>query len=224
MTRVLILEDFQQTREWLAELVGKAFPQCQIDEAATLRQAEKLIGEQDYYLALVDLNLPDGSGIELIKRLAESNKETFIVVATIYDDDKHVFDALKAGANGYLLKEQSAQELISKLQGITRGEPPITATVARKLLRFFQQREQAEKAPATDAKLHNLSRRELEVLQLVAKGYSRKEIAEILNITSNTTAGYIKNAYQKLNISSKTEAVMEASKLGLVNLDSSSLE
>lgn len=161
--------------------------------------------------------MPDGSGIDLVREISQNSPDTYCVIATIYDDDDHLFAALQAGAQGYLLKEQPKGELLKRLQGILLGEPPLSPAVARRVLRHFQ--KEVQNNPKQSTKLSN---RETEVLTLIAKGLNRTDIAELLGITSNTAAGYIKTIYQKLNISSRAEATLEASRMGLVrseNLD-----
>ena len=179
---------------------------------STMSAARKELEQTRFNLAIVDLNLPDGSGIELLKELNQKNADTYCVVATIYDDDDHLFSALQAGAQGYLLKEQPKVELLKRLQGIINGEPPLSPAIARRVLRHFNQQ-----TPNTNTgTISNLSDRETEVLTLLAKGLNRTEIAKLLGITNNTTSGYIKSIYQKLGVSSRAEATLEASRMGLV--------
>ncbi len=212
MQSALILEDHNDTRLWLTQLVEKAFAGTAVTAVATLAAARQALQQQRYNLAVIDINLPDGSGIELVREIDAATPETYCVMATIYDDDDHLFSALQAGAQGYLLKEQPEQELLARLQGILRGEPPLSPAVARRVLRHFRRRLD-DKNPSEQ---NILSNRESEVLTLIAKGMNRGEIAALLGITSNTAAGYIKNIYQKLNVSSRAEATLQASRMGLV--------
>ncbi len=132
---------------------------------------------------------------------------SYIVVYTIYDDDRHVFNALRAGANGYLVKEHSQQELTEMLRGVLNGQPPLSPAIAQHILDSFHTPQQGNVG---------LTSRESEVLTLLAKGYNRKEIAEVLKLTSNTISWYIKQIYQKLDIHSRAEATLEALRMGLV--------
>lgn len=208
MHSVLIVDDHSYARSLLREIVQKIFEHAKIEEAATLLQARQLIAQQNYNLALVDISLPDGSGIDLVKDIISSDAQTYIVMATIYDDDQHLFDSLRAGANGYLLKDLSQDELESQISGIIRGNPPLSSSIARRLLAHFNDTRQLLK--------HDLTPRETDVLTLIGRGFTRKEVANQLNISANTAAEHIQNIYQKLNINSRAEAALEACRLGLI--------
>lgn len=181
-------------------------------EAETIGEAKVILEGNIVNLALLDINLPDGSGIDLARDITATSNDTYIVMTTIFDDDKHLFAALQAGAKGYLLKEQPRTQLIQHIQGILKGEPPLSPSIARRILTYFQD------APVQKSD-SCLSKREEEVLTLAAKGYKTKEISKMLEISLNTTAGYLKSIYKKLNISSRAEATLEATKLGLVKPD-----
>jgi len=213
MQTVLILEDHGDTRKWLTELVEQAFDGISVTAVSTLDAARNKVHENRYNLAIIDVNLPDGSGIELVGEISAMAPDTYCVIATIFDDDDHLFAALQAGAQGYLLKEQPKEQLLQRLQGILNGEPPLSPAIARRVLRYF--RKQMSASPDI-----GLSERETEVLTLIAKGMNRTDIARLLGISSNTAAGYVKTIYQKLNISSRAEATLEASRRGLVGGDS----
>jgi len=131
-------------------------------------------------------------------------------VVTIFDDNDHVFPALQAGARGYLLKDQTREHFIMRLRNIADGEPPLSPSISRRLLEHFEQ----QAAPAPDTTLTN---REKEVLQLISKGFTLPKVASMLDISRNTAAGYVKSIYRKLNISTRAEAAMEASRIGLIS-------
>lgn len=210
MQRVLIVEDHRETRQWLAEICREAFATTVIDEADTLARAQRLLDDIVPSLALVDLSLPDGSGMAILHRLCRDHPETYPVVTTIFDDDRHLFSALRAGASGYLLKDQPRSSMVAGLLGITRGQPPLSPGVARRMLRYFQQEATASGATTP------LSEREEEVLGLLAKGLGRVEIAELLGVSVNTAATHTKTIYRKLNVSGRAEATLEAARLGIV--------
>jgi DNA-binding NarL/FixJ family response regulator len=226
MQNILILEDFADTRIWLCEVLHEAFTDIEISEAATIEQARKLISNQGFDLALIDLNLPDGNGIDIIKEISAKTPTTYCVVATIFDDDQHLFDALQAGAQGYLLKEQPKDQFIKNLSGLLHGEPPLSPPIARKILRHFQTSGQAHAIEQMPTKVQtitardsvNLSAREEEILTLVAKGFKRNEIGPMLEISPHTVATHLKTIYSKLNVTSRAEATMEALRMGLVKL------
>ena len=137
MQSVLVLEDHPETREWLIDILKQAFTEVKIAEASSQAQAFKHLDEQKFDLALIDLNLPDGNGVDTIRRISKESPNTYCVVATIFDDDDYLFPALEAGAQGYLLKEQTSEEFIHSLQGIIKGEPPISPSIARKMIQHF---------------------------------------------------------------------------------------
>lgn len=226
MQNILILEDFADTRIWLCEVLHEAFTNIEITEAATVQQAREILGKNVFDLALIDLNLPDGSGIDIIKEISTKTPTTYCVVATIFDDDQHLFDALQAGAQGYLLKEQPKNQFIKNLSGLLHGEPPLSPPIARKILRHFQSSGQAHAIEEMPTKVQtttargsvNLSAREEEILTLVAKGFKRNEIGPMLEISPHTVATHLKTIYSKLNVTSRAEATMEALRMGLVKL------
>ena len=116
MQNVLILEDHPETREWLTNIIQQAFVEVKLFEASSLAQARKIINENQLDLALIDLNLPDGNGVEIISEISQKSPNTYCVVATIFDDDNYLFPALEAGAQGYLLKEQTTDEFTFHIQ------------------------------------------------------------------------------------------------------------
>jgi len=207
---VLLLEDHDDTRQWLHELLLEAFDRAHIDEAASLAQARRHLARQNFQLAIIDLHLPDGNGIDILKQLTAERPDTFCVVATIFDDDQHIIPAIQAGAQGYLLKEQPKEKLLSHLQGIVRGEPPLSPPVARRILKHFRR-------PPSQETNSGLTRRETDILTMIAKGLNRAEIGKLMDISPNTVATHIGTIYNKLNISSRAEATMEAVRMGLVH-------
>lgn len=207
----LIVEDLPEARAWLTTALDEAFPGIQITTATTLADARQALRTQMPEIALIDIGLPDGSGIDLIDELNVKHRDVMSIVTSVFDDDTHLFSALGAGASGYLLKDQSRDELTGMLKRIVDGQPPLSPAIARRLLGFFNPRE--------DRNPVHLTAREKEVLALIAKGYSTPKVADLLGITNNTAAGYVKSIYAKLNISSRAEATMEASRRGLVTQD-----
>ncbi len=213
MESALILEDHPPTRDWLGEVVTEAFGELELATADTLAQGLALIGRRSFDLAVVDLGLPDGRGSQLVAELNRTAPQTLAVVATIFDDDRHLFDAITVGAHGYLLKEEPREQLVARLAGIQRGEPPLSPAIARRLLRHFTQDE-----PESAGGGVVLSRRELEVLDLLSRGFNRSEIADCLAISVHTAAGHMKSVYRKLHVSGRAEAVREGIRRGLIRL------
>jgi DNA-binding NarL/FixJ family response regulator len=216
MTNILLLEDLPEIRAWLSNLVQQVFPNCHISEAARVHDALELVSALRFDLALIDLGLPDGSGVNVVKALRDQQAETQSVVVTIHDDDEHLFPALQAGAFGYLLKEQSREQLADQLKRISQGEPPLSPSIARRVIQYFaaqaknQYREETPLMPGV-----TLTERENEVLLRVAKGFTLPEIGVQLNLSRHTIADYVKQIYRKLNVSSRAEAALEAQRLGL---------
>ena len=207
-SRALIVDDLPSSRDWLARALHLAFPGIAIAHAASLTEASHLI-EPAPPLALIDLGLPDGSGVQLIERL---HKHTLCIVATVIDDDAHLFPALRAGAQGYVLKDQTPDALADMLRGIAAGQPPLSPSIARRLLRHFT----AAPKPALPLIDSDLTPRETDVLRLTAKGLTRQEVAQMLQLSTHTVAGYLKDIYRKLSIGNRAEATLEAARRGLV--------
>ena len=213
MKNILLLEDLPEIRAWLRKLVLQIFPAAEITESARVADALSLVQALKFDLALIDLGLPDGSGVDVVTRLRDLQPEVQSVVVTIHDDDEHLFPALQAGAFGYILKEQARELITEQLQRISQGEPPLSPSIARRVMAYF-----ANKAkPRADANLINVSLtdRESEVLLRVAKGYTLPEIGVQLGLSRHTIADYVKQIYRKLNVSSRAEAALEAQRLGL---------
>jgi DNA-binding NarL/FixJ family response regulator len=219
----LVVEDLPHVRRGLVPVLERAFPGLQADEAADLHTARLLANQTQYEVVLLDLGLPDGSGLELLHELRRKEPATLAVVTTIYDDDDHVFAALAAGADGYLLKEHAPDVLVQHLIQLQQGVPALSPPVARRILGHFRQAAPATKLPhktvdpaAPAWEDSQLTARETEVLSLIGRGMQRAEVARSLKISDNTVAKYLKDIYRKLDISSRAEAALEARRRGLV--------
>lgn len=208
-----IVDDLPHCRAWLRSAAELAFPGIRIDEAESVASARPML-LQPPDLAMIDLGLPDGSGTGLIEALTRSGAATVCVVSTVFDDDAHLFPALRAGAQGYVLKDQPHQDLAELLRGIAAGQPPLSPSIARRLLRHFQP------LPARESANDPLTPRETEVLRLIAKGFTAQQVAATLSISPHTAAGYVKDIYRKLSVSSRAEATLEAARMGLVRSES----
>ena len=208
---VLIIEDLEPAMQWLEQSVLLAFDKVEISKAVNVKQAFDAVNNQVFDVVLADIGLPDGSGLDVIERITKHNNSdelnTIVVVSTIFDDDHHVFSALRKGAKGYILKDKDKQKLAQMLADIELGYFPISASIANKLLDFFN-----PIVPKND-----LTNREKEVLMLIAKGYKVPKVADLLGIKSSTCYGYVKEIYMKLDINSRAQATLAASKMGLVD-------
>lgn len=208
------MEDRPDTREWLAGVVAEAFPEMVLATAGSLKEARGWLagegGASSLALAVIDLGLPDGSGVELVREIAAAFPQAMPVVATIYDDDTHLFDSLAAGAQGYVLKQEDPASVAQRLRRIDAGEPPLSPSIARRMLERL--RPQSQVKPRDEAAL---TARETEVLTLLARGLSAPEAAREIGLKPQTVAGYVKVIYQKLHVSSRAEAVLAAVQRGL---------
>ena len=162
--------------------------------------------------ALVDLGLPDGSGLEFIHFLRDTGHCTHSLVITAFGDEKNVVTAIEAGAMGYLLKDRDPQYIADSICTVLDGGSPVSPSIARHLLKRFQQPAAEETGPP---QVH-LTQREIEVLRLVVKGFTYQEIAAGLDMSVNTVSSHVQNIYRKLAVRSRGEAVFEAITLGLV--------
>lgn len=241
--KVLILEDNPVARSFLCRVVRESFSDAiAITEAGDLESARRQIGPlasrqepvDPFKLILVDLELPDGNGMELLAEL--SKYPATKIVTTLYSDDDHLFPALQCGADGYLLKEDRFEVLVEELQKIVRGQPPLSPAIARRLLTHFRQGPGGQAVDSSPAPLNSgfqssrpvpmgrgapldherLTPRESEVLTYLSKGFTIKEIANLMGIKWFTVNDHIKSIYKKLNVSSRAEAAVLASKQGLV--------
>jgi DNA-binding NarL/FixJ family response regulator len=204
---VLIIEDLKPAMQWLVQSVQLAYTEASVSQAIDLDSAFVQVKKQTFDLVLADIGLPDGSGLDVVEYLTQHKPQTLVVITTIFDDDQHVFSALRKGAKGYILKDQDKDQLAQMLVNIESGNLPISPAIANKLLNFFN-----PQIPNTD-----LTKREKEVLVLIAKGYKVPNVAELLGIKSSTCYGYVKDIYLKLDINSRAQATLAASKMGLID-------
>lgn len=212
VSRGFILEDLSDSMAWLTDVMQKSFHGIELRCANNIQQARQLLEKFNPEIALIDLALPDGNGLDIIRWLSDNRPSCLVIVSTVFADDQHLFSALSAGAGGYILKDQSHAQLQTMLCGIASGQPPLSPAVARRLLRHFHQPLSRE-----DNTLQQLTLREREVLTYISKGFSTAKTAEALKLSPHTVAGYIKEIYRKLNVNSRAEAALVANRKGLLN-------
>jgi DNA-binding NarL/FixJ family response regulator len=220
LSPALVVEDDPAMRlrldRLLAEQPGAAVPPV---FAGSLAEAKSCLENDAIRMALVDIGLPDGNGIELIAWLRTHRPQVPAVVISAWGDEDTVLAALRAGAIGYLLKEREDAELAMALQSIQRGGAPIDPFVARRILALLGTADKpttpASPTPSTTGE--TLSERESEILRLVARGFSNREIAELTGLSRFTIESYTKSIYRKLAVGSRTAAVFEAKVLGLLH-------
>jgi DNA-binding NarL/FixJ family response regulator len=215
---VAIVEDDSATREIIAGWIDQTSKFCCVGKYKNVTSALTALPAQSPDVVLVDINLPDFSGVECVRRLKPQMPNTQFVMVTVYGDSNHVFAALMAGACGYLLKRLTRANLLSALEEVHCGGSPMSGSIARKVVRFFQ----APSSPAGNQP--PLSPRELEVLQLVAEGYVNKEIADRLALSAPTVATYIRRIYEKLHVHSREAAIGKFSLLTIGKDDGFAME
>jgi DNA-binding NarL/FixJ family response regulator len=191
---VSIVEDDPQARKIIAGWISRASGFRLAGDWGDAESALKLLPEKKPDVVLMDINLPGMNGVEAVRRLKPALPATQFVMLTVYEDADHIYNALSAGATGYLLKQTPREELLSALGEVHRGGSPMTSNIARKVVQAFKQTS----APIPPGQ--ELSPREQEVLELLARGYLYKEIAERLNISVPTVNTYIRRMYEKLQV------------------------
>ncbi|MCX8091062.1 MAG: response regulator transcription factor [Verrucomicrobiae bacterium] len=199
--RVSIIEDDGPTRETLVEWIRRAEGFACVSEHASMEHALEHLPQARPDVVLMDINLPGISGIEGVRRLKRLLPETQFVMLTVYEDADHIFDALAAGATGYLLKQTPWPDLLNAIREVHAGGSPMTSNIARKVVQSFQTLPRAGDAT------YELSRREQEVLDLLARGFLYKEIADALGLSVPTVNTYIRRIYEKLHVRSRGQAV-----------------
>ncbi|HRP11457.1 MAG TPA: response regulator transcription factor [Terricaulis sp.] len=208
MSHVLIVEDLPDVRIWLGGVARAACPGAEVHDAASVRDALAALEHRAYRLALIDLGLPDGSGLEVARAIKGSAPETYCIVTTILGDDASIVAALAAGADGYLLKDQPRDILARQIRDTLEGRPALSPAIARRLMEHFKLTGPAAEDSA-------LTPRERDVLAHVGRGLRNHEAAKELGVSEHTIAGHIKAIYRKLGISTRAEAAWHAARLGL---------
>lgn len=212
---VLVVEDDAPTRWRISDALTRE-AEFRVAEAANLAEARQHVGGSLPDVLLTDLQLPDGNGMELIRDVRQRSETTEIMVISILGDEESVISAILLGANGYLLKDAFPTDIADTVRDLTRGHSPISASIARFIVRRTQARPGQ---PAhTDLNTAKLTRREIDILWGIAKGFSYADIADHLGISRQTVPGYIKNIYRKLEVNTRGEAVFEALQQGLIKL------
>ena len=220
--RVLLVDDQPLFRRALATLISAQFDMTVVGEGESGRDALEKVRALHPDLVVMDVNMPGTSGVDGVQAIRSAGFTLPIVMLTVSEDDDDLFSAIKAGANGYLLKNVRPEDLFESLRGVMRGEAPIAPAVAGKLLEALRTggvpTRGSAAAPTGDAVL---TRRESEILQLVASGLSNKEIASELTITEGTVKNHVHNALEKLHLTNRVQAAAYAVRQGFANPDNS---
>lgn len=214
--QVAIVEDDDLVRDSMVRIIQSAQELQLMWVAESVAGALAQLARAPFDVLLVDLGLPDGSGLEVIRQARLIKPGAHIMVSTVFGDESHVIAAIEAGASGYLLKANSSETLIQEIRQLHAGGSPISPIIARLLLRRFQSlavESSSSALPTTPL----LSPREAEVLQLMTKGFSYSEIARLMDVRLHTIHTFVRRMYSKLNVSNKVEAINEARMMGLLD-------
>jgi DNA-binding NarL/FixJ family response regulator len=198
---VSIVEDDDQVRQSLARLIQRAEGFRCLSHYPSAEAALEAIPREGPEVVLMDINLPGMNGVECVRRLKPKLPEVQVIMLTVYEDTDSIFNALAAGASGYLLKRTPPAELLEAIRDVHRGGSPMTTHIARKVVQSFQ------RGGVSSRPTENLSPREQEVLDCLARGFLYKEIADKLGVSYETVHTYIRRIYEKLQVRSRTEAV-----------------
>jgi DNA-binding NarL/FixJ family response regulator len=214
LASVLIVEDDDSAQRRLLRLTSEvAGPDAQVEAVSDLSAARSRLSTQSFVLALVDMQLPDGNGVELIGWMQRHVPQTQAVVVSAWAEEDAILAAIRAGAIGYLLKSSDDAELAMFLRILQRGGAAIDPVIARRILTLLPQ---AAATPTPEDNENLLTARESEVLGLVARGLSNREIAQVTQLSRLTIESHTRNIYRKLAVGSRTEAVFEARSIGLL--------
>jgi DNA-binding NarL/FixJ family response regulator len=218
--KVLLADDHVVVRAGTRQLIERHPDITVIGEASNGQEAVQLAEELEPDVVVMDVRMPGMSGIEATKKIKADNPDMAVLVLTAHDDDEYVFALLQAGANGYLLKTAEADELVKAIRTVVTGQLALTPTVAGKVVSQFTS---GKTLPDVLANIEHdyggLTEREMDILRLVGKGLTNKEIGRTLYISDRTVQAHLSNIFSKLNVSSRTEAVMHAVRQGWITVD-----
>jgi len=211
--KVLVADDHALIREGLSRILSLDPSISLVGEAENGRQAVEVTLQKGADVVLLDINMPDMNGIEACKVIKEKSPRTRVIALTIHEDEEYLFEMIRSGVSAYLLKDVSPDQLIHTIKGTARGESFIPPKL---MARVFREFNRLSSGPGE--KSHGLTKRELEVLQLVAQGENNKSIAEKLFISEKTVKNHLTNIFQKLNVSDRTQAALYAIKNKIVQV------
>jgi two-component system NarL family response regulator len=210
--KILISDDHPVVREGLSAMLSREKDMIVLGEAKNGREAVQLAAELSPDIVLMDLRMPEMDGVEAIRQIKSLYPDIQLIILTTYDDDEYIFKGIEAGARAYLLKDAPREKLFQAIRAVSRGESVIEPTVASHVLDRLAELSRQVQTPEV------LSDRELEVLILIAKGTSNKEIAGTLNISESTVKTHIQSIFNKLEVNDRTEAVTVALRRGIIHL------
>lgn len=217
LIRVVLVEDDVDFQQTLRHMIDAAPDMQLLTVASTRAQGLQVLDVLEIDVLLVDLGLPDGSGIDVIRAAHLKQPDCGVMVCTVFGDEMHVMQSLEAGATGYLLKDSAAHSMVDEIRSLHLGGSPISPLIARQVLKRFRQQQPVVPVPLPpEAARPLLSAREHEVLELITKGFTADEIAELISVSRHTVLTFVRRIYRKLQVNSKAEAIYEARQQGLL--------
>jgi DNA-binding NarL/FixJ family response regulator len=220
LIRVAVVEDDVNFQQALRDTIGNAPDMLLVSVASTRAQGLKALDDGPVDVLLVDLGLPDGSGIDVIRAAHDRWPSCGIMVSTAFGDEMHVMQSLEAGAAGYLLKDSAAKNMVAEIRSLHKGGSPISPLIARQILVRFREQDKplpVSSSPSPEKSRAALSAREQEVLEYITKGFTSDEIAGLMSVSRHTVLTFVRRIYRKLEVNSKAEAIYEARYQGLLN-------
>ncbi len=215
--RIALVEDDVAFQEALRDSVAAEPGFLLVAIATTRAQGLDLLDQPPADVLLVDLGLPDGSGIDVIRQAQRQWPTCAIMVSTAFGDETHVMQSLEAGASGYLLKDSSASSIAAEIRSLHQGGSPISPLIARQILVRFRAQDKTPPPPSAEPTQTVLSPREQEVLEYITKGFTAEEIAGLMAVSRHTVLTFVRRVYKKLEVHSKAEAIYEARSQGLLS-------
>ena len=212
---VVLADDHAVVRKGIREFLEDEGDITVLAEAADGEEALAYVQEHKPDVVVLDIQMPGRGGIDVTRALRSAGDQVAILILTAYDDDPYIMAGIQAGANGYVLKSATPEEIVRAVRAVHEGQSAVDPTVATKLMAYLAGQQ---KASASDASIETLTQRELEVLASVAKGLTNRAIGHQLGISDRTVQGHLANIYGKMGVSSRTEAVMTAVKKGLLEV------
>ncbi|SIS64569.1 response regulator [Salimicrobium flavidum] len=213
--KILVCDDHEILRKGIVELLNLQEGMEVIGEAVNGLEAVTHTEKLEPDVVLMDIQMPDYNGLEAVKKIREQNQEVKIIMLTVSDEEKDLYTSIKNGANGYLLKNMNLNDLFAHIHGVLKGEASFSPGLANKLLYEFK--SMAERLQSQKGSQYNLSDREMDVLELVVKGYSNEEIGDLLFISQHTVKKHLGNILQKLHVKNRYQAANFAVKEGLID-------
>ncbi len=218
--RVLIADDHQVVREGLTSVLESKGDIEVVGLAADGKEALQKARELSPDVVIMDISMPNMNGVEATRQIKKESPQIGVVVLTMYGDEEYIFDLVRAGAAGYLLKDADSAQIAKAIRAVSKGESMIHPSIAAKILNEFSQLSSGKTPKGANAAKSedSLSEREVEVLRLMADGKSNKEIANDLDLSDKTIKNHIHHVFQKLKVTDRTKAVMTAMRMGLIDL------